>query len=261
MKLTEIHLIQEASNTREFVFPKWDGNEPSDVTIDPFDVTVTYHAEAGGSSKHPYGEGTAEERHPDVIEVLSLTTAELVHAVSDHGEHLDKVVGMDVNVLITGQKGAGVFHRVEKLFPNAVVLKGDAIQRDVKSRGALNAARIVFEFLEEHKTSDIIIDVDTSQILSEPHTVAIIKAAMDDGELSWKQVGKSIEFNFSGRIIIVATGDVKMDAGIRHRAIQVDMSKDKTYPIGTDVTEIPGWEESSWAFFEQKAADDFNGGQ
>jgi hypothetical protein len=258
MKLTDLYLT-EAAHTREFTVKKWDGNDPVDVHIEPFDVVVAYHAEAGGSSNHPYGEGEATENHPDIIQVLSVTAGEPVHCSSEQGVNLDKLPDMHVSALITSQKGNAILSRVEKLFPGAALLKSSAVDKD-KAMSSVSIGRSIFDFFQEHQDGDVIVEVEgNSQLLNDPHAVAMFNGLLSDGQLSWRTSGSNSEFTFTGRIIFVTVGDVKIDSGIRHKVIHVDMNKDKTYPKGTDLKDIPGWEASSMEFFTQKAQDDFNG--
>lgn len=254
MRLKEIYLKEGRNDVHSFVHEKWDGNEPRGLHVEPFNVLVKYHGEHGGSSDHPYGEGSATENHGDVIQILSLTADEPVMVVSEEGPHLDQLKDMtEVHALVIGKPGKGTLARVLGQFPDAAVLKAGQLEKGTK--GALQ----IFNFIEDHADSDVVIDVDTSDALADIHQVVVIKALLEDGVLSYHVVGTEKVVQFNGRLIIVAHDLHKIDDSIERRCIKVDLTKDQMFPRGTPLQEIPGWDESSIEFFEDKAAANFTG--
>lgn len=254
MRLKEIYLKEGRGDVYSFVQEKWDGNEPKGLHVEPFNVMVKYHGEQGDSSKHPYGEGDAEEQHSDVIQILSLTADEPVKITSEEGPHLEQLNDMtEVHALIIGKMGKGTVARVLGQFPDAAVLKADQLENGTK--GALQ----IFNFIEDHADSDVIIDVGSSNALKDIHQVVVIKALLQDGVLSYHVVGSEKIVQFNGRLIIVAHDLHEIDDSIEHRCIKVDLTKDQFFPRGTAVQDIPGWEESSIEFFEEKAQVNFTG--
>jgi hypothetical protein len=90
MKLSEIKMIAETVSADEFTVSKWDGNEPDEGYIKPFDVIVTYKKEDFGHSDHPYGEGSAREQHGMSVFDVVIKTAESVILMDDDGNEVIK---------------------------------------------------------------------------------------------------------------------------------------------------------------------------
>lgn len=254
MRLKEIYLKEGRGDVHSFVFEKWDGNEPKGLIVEPFNVLVKYHGEHGGSSDHPYGEGTATENHGDIIQILSLTADEPVKVTADDGPYLEQLPTMDsVHALVVGKLGKGTLARVLGQFPDAAVLRGDELENGTK--GALQ----IFNFIEDHADSDVVIDVGSSNALKDIHQVVVIKALLQDGILSFHTVGTEKVVQFNGRLVIVAHDLHQIDDSIERRCVKIDLTKDQFFPRGTALQDIPGWEESSIEFFEDKAHANFTG--
>lgn len=253
MRLKQIHLM-ESGDVHSFIFPKWDSHEAEELNIEPFDVLVKYHGQAGGSSKHPYGEGEAEEHHGDVIQIMSLTANEPVRITAEDGPRLEALVEHDkLHALVIGKPGTGTLHHVQELFPDAVVLKGSGIEKGTK------AALQLFNFFDDHHDDDVIIDVDNSTMMNDIYCVVMLKALLDDGIVQYHTVGTEKMYQFHGRIVIVCSDLHQIDDSLEQRLTIVDLTKDKTYPKGTALQDIPGWKEDSMKFFEDEAHKDFTG--
>lgn len=254
MRLKEIYLKEGRGDVYSFVHEKWDGNEPKGLHVEPFNVLVKYHGEHGGSSKHPYGEGDAEEQHSDDIQILSLTADEPVKITSEEGPHLEQLHDMEnIHALVVGKMGKGTLARVLGQFPDAAVLKASDLENGTK--GALQ----IFNFIEDHADSDVVVDVGTSNALKDIHQVVVIKALLQDGIISYHVVGSEKIVQFNGRLVIVAHDLHEIDDSIERRCVKIDLTKDQFYPRGTALQDIPGWEESSIEFFEDKAQANFTG--
>jgi hypothetical protein len=282
MKLKQIKKLTESeSNLHEFVVEKWDGQEAEGIHIEPFDVLVKYHAEAGGHSDHPYGEGDAREYHADDIHVVSVVTNEDVHVESENGEdsleHIKDI--KTLHALVIGYAGTGLVHKVELAFPHA-------------ARFEVTRSSIVhfFDFMEDHQNDDVILDINSStEFTTNPENIALLKAILEGDEVSFKSVNVDKKFTFKGRIIIVATSiaqyskdiqtlsqlhpdpdyvatkigakknfQVHLAASIVNRCVLVDLTQERTFAKGTRLQDIPGWDESSLEYFDEKAAEDFN---
>ena len=284
MKLKHIKQLNESSSTYEFVFEEWDGNEAEGLHIQPFDVLVKYHAEAGGHSDHPYGEGSAREYHPDDVHVISLTANEPVIVSSEEaGGYFDHVKGIEgLHALVVGHVGSGVMHRVQEAFPHAARLS-------MHNAGVAH----FFDFMEDHQQDDVIIDLDQStEFATNPDAVALLKALLDGGEVYFKTAHVDKKFTFKGRLIIVATAiaqyskdvqtlsklhpdpdfvatkvgakkklEVHLSPSIINRCVLIDFSNERTFPVGTRLQDIPGWREDSLKFFDEKALDNFQRNQ
>ena len=244
MKLNEIHIQELDAGIKpalhQFIFPKWDGHEIDDVLVEPFDVLVKYRAEH-----------LAEEDSID-IEIASITANEPVHLTSDNGLDISKLKEMEnLHAIVVGG-GKKALAKVQGIFDDVAVLDAQRIEKGTK--GALQ----IFSYFDDHRSDDVIISASGSELLTDIHCVVLLKALLD-GPVSYKTAGMDREFEFTGRIIILTNDLASVDDALEHRCAIIDLSKDRTFPKGTSLQDIPGWSEQDAEFFRKQALRDFSG--
>lgn len=96
MKLSEIKLVTEAKLHRV---------ELSDVDIwdraglEPVDLEIEFDYEEPSYSNHPYGEGTAREDHPAVIDISAVKLLKDANIYDDNEEKVLRVLAKGTDLL------------------------------------------------------------------------------------------------------------------------------------------------------------------
>ena len=93
MKLHEIKRVHEARNPTETFkdLDLWLARN-SDSNLDSADVEVEYEHEAPSYSDHPYGEGSARERHGSSTGIISVKLLKDAHERTEGGEEIVKTL-------------------------------------------------------------------------------------------------------------------------------------------------------------------------
>lgn len=245
MKLNEIYLQELQGSVKSdvytFIYPKWDGHEVDEIMVDPFDVLVKYHAHSESADTQPE------------IQILSVVANEPVHMTSELGPSIDKLQELeDIHALVIGERSVSQA-KLKTIMPDAIILDGRKIEKGTK--GALQ----LFSYFDDHKDDHIIVEANGTGLLDDIHCVVIFKALLDDGLVSYRTAGYEREFQFTGRIVLLADDLESVNDALEHRCAVIDLSKDKTYPRGTALQEIPGWSDADENFFQKEAIKNFSG--